>query len=303
MEASDFTYGNYPNSDNNEFVQENNFVVEEFFNFSNKDDEVIIDENDAAKDANLGESANSSGSGDSSNSSGDGQHFSGELYEPQDELEDLQWVSHIVEEKDLFSAEEHKKLQLISGVKAGSSSDANSSISEIREIGCKFTVQQPTKAARSKRSRNSQNLWSSRLLVPTQSDSGSMYLVNPDKVRKCPKPVKRKEPAMMAASDGRKCLHCATDKTPQWRTGPLGPKTLCNACGVRYKSGRLVPEYRPAASPTFVTTQHSNSHRKVMELRRKKEMQTQQFMSSVYDDGDDKFLIHQQLTTDYRQLI
>ncbi|KAJ8632161.1 hypothetical protein MRB53_025497 [Persea americana] len=70
----------------------------------------------------------------------------------------------------------------------------------------------------------------------------------------------------------RKCSHCATEKTPQWRTGPMGPKSLCNACGVRYKSGRLVPEYRPAASPTFVLTQHSNSHRKVMELRRQKEV-------------------------------
>ncbi|XP_010413546.1 PREDICTED: GATA transcription factor 4-like isoform X2 [Camelina sativa] len=71
----------------------------------------------------------------------------------------------------------------------------------------------------------------------------------------------------------RRCTHCASEKTPQWRTGPLGPKTLCNACGVRYKSGRLVPEYRPASSPTFVLTQHSNSHRKVMELRRQKEQQ------------------------------
>ncbi|CAH1419784.1 unnamed protein product [Lactuca virosa] len=70
----------------------------------------------------------------------------------------------------------------------------------------------------------------------------------------------------------RRCTHCASEKTPQWRTGPLGPKTLCNACGVRFKSGRLVPEYRPAASPTFVLTQHSNSHRKVMELRRQKEV-------------------------------
>jgi hypothetical protein len=70
----------------------------------------------------------------------------------------------------------------------------------------------------------------------------------------------------------RRCTHCASEKTPQWRTGPLGPKTLCNACGVRFKSGRLVPEYRPAASPTFVLTQHSNSHRKVIELRRQKEL-------------------------------
>ncbi|KAK9153475.1 hypothetical protein Sjap_000955 [Stephania japonica] len=67
----------------------------------------------------------------------------------------------------------------------------------------------------------------------------------------------------------RKCQHCEITKTPQWRAGPMGPKTLCNACGVRYKSGRLFPEYRPAASPTFVASLHSNSHKKVLEMRTK----------------------------------
>lgn len=76
----------------------------------------------------------------------------------------------------------------------------------------------------------------------------------------------------MMTTIGRKCQHCGAEKTPQWRAGPLGPKTLCNACGVRYKSGRLVPEYRPASSPTFSSEQHSNSHRKVMEMRRSKQM-------------------------------
>ncbi|KAI3688062.1 hypothetical protein L1987_81768 [Smallanthus sonchifolius] len=66
---------------------------------------------------------------------------------------------------------------------------------------------------------------------------------------------------------GRKCTHCLSQRTPQWRAGPRGPKTLCNACGVRYKSGRLLPEYRPAKSPTFVTHKHSNSHKKVLEMR------------------------------------
>ncbi|KAE9599628.1 hypothetical protein Lal_00045417 [Lupinus albus] len=67
----------------------------------------------------------------------------------------------------------------------------------------------------------------------------------------------------------RRCTHCLSQRTPQWRAGPLGPKTLCNACGVRYKSGRLLPEYRPAKSPTFVSYLHSNSHKKVMEMRDK----------------------------------
>ncbi|GMI81856.1 GATA transcription factor 11 [Hibiscus trionum] len=66
-----------------------------------------------------------------------------------------------------------------------------------------------------------------------------------------------------------KCMHCEITETPQWREGPMGPKTLCNACGVRYRSGRLFPEYRPAASPTFIPSLHSNSHKKVVEIRKK----------------------------------
>lgn len=30
------------------------------------------------------------------------------------------------------------------------------------------------------------------------------------------------------------CCQCGAIETPQWREGPLGPKTLCNACGVKY---------------------------------------------------------------------
>jgi len=30
------------------------------------------------------------------------------------------------------------------------------------------------------------------------------------------------------------CAHCHTMETPLWRNGPMGPKTLCNACGVRH---------------------------------------------------------------------
>ncbi|XP_020266808.1 GATA transcription factor 12-like, partial [Asparagus officinalis] len=155
--------------------------------------------------------------------------------EEYDELAELEWLSNFVEES--FSSEDLLKLQLISGVKAGSNlvSGSNSSSSETRSISIpssagNLTAQNPSSflpeasivpgKARSKRSRAAPNNWSSRLLVlsasPTDSDS---ILLNPN------------------PSDGRKCLHCATDKTPQWRTGPMGPKTLCNACGVRYKSG------------------------------------------------------------------
>jgi hypothetical protein len=82
----------------------------------------------------------------------------------------------------------------------------------------------------------------------------------------------RQAPAVARSpAAGRRCRHCGTDKTPQWRGGPEGRGTLCNACGVRYRSGRLVPEYRPASSPTFSPELHSNRHRRIVELRSRRE--------------------------------
>jgi hypothetical protein len=33
---------------------------------------------------------------------------------------------------------------------------------------------------------------------------------------------------------GHSCSQCGTQIPPAWRAGPQGPKTLCNACGVRW---------------------------------------------------------------------
>jgi len=82
------------------------------------------------------------------------------------------------------------------------------------------------------------------------------------KFRKCRTKFRKKMVCANEVKDeGRKCSHCESTDTPQWRTGPLGPKSLCNACGVRYKSGRLFPEYRPAKSPTYDVKKHSNLHK------------------------------------------
>lgn len=39
-------------------------------------------------------------------------------------------------------------------------------------------------------------------------------------------------------SNVKTCVDCGTSKTPLWRGGPAGPKSLCNACGIRSRKKR-----------------------------------------------------------------
>ncbi|KAL6296034.1 hypothetical protein ACE6H2_004176 [Prunus campanulata] len=50
----------------------------------------------------------------------------------------------------------------------------------------------------------------------------------------------------------RVCSDCHTNSTPLWRSGPLGPKSLCNACGIRQrKARRAMAEAEAAAANGF----------------------------------------------------
>eukprot|EP01133_Synstelium_polycarpum_P015601 gene15601-18535_t len=51
-------------------------------------------------------------------------------------------------------------------------------------------------------------------------------------------------------NSNRSCLNCKTTETPEWRRGPQGAKTLCNACGIRY---RLSKQIDGASTPTHLS--------------------------------------------------
>ncbi|KAK0548582.1 white collar 2 type of transcription factor [Tilletia horrida] len=86
---------------------------------------------------------------------------------------------------------------------------------------------------------------------------------------------KRKPKKMRTEEEDHVCTDCGRVDSPEWRKGPLGPKTLCNACGLRWakkikrkggdpnatasamaqataNAGRLVP-----TSPTFNSQSNS----------------------------------------------
>ncbi|KAF6764029.1 white collar 2 protein [Ephemerocybe angulata] len=44
----------------------------------------------------------------------------------------------------------------------------------------------------------------------------------------------KKKKAKKSLGEQHVCITCGRTDSPEWRKGPLGPKTLCNACGLRW---------------------------------------------------------------------
>ncbi|KAK7537549.1 uncharacterized protein J3D65DRAFT_553837 [Phyllosticta citribraziliensis] len=62
-------------------------------------------------------------------------------------------------------------------------------------------------------------------------------------------PPNNQQPQPLAGSQGKGyvCVECGTTQAPEWRRGPMGPKTLCNACGCESAS----PSSYFSSSPPF----------------------------------------------------
>ncbi|KAM7275500.1 hypothetical protein ACFE04_017366 [Oxalis oulophora] len=45
--------------------------------------------------------------------------------------------------------------------------------------------------------------------------------------------LKMIEGSEITVSNKKSCIDCHTTTTPLWRGGPGGPRSLCNACGIR----------------------------------------------------------------------
>ncbi|KAL4285499.1 hypothetical protein GQ457_16G001600 [Hibiscus cannabinus] len=57
----------------------------------------------------------------------------------------------------------------------------------------------------------------------------------------------------------RVCSDCNTTTTPLWRSGPRGPKSLCNACGIRQRKARRAMEAAAAETCAGVATDAATS--------------------------------------------
>ncbi|KAK7310605.1 hypothetical protein RJT34_08209 [Clitoria ternatea] len=252
------------------------FSVDDLLDFSNgslhyEQQEHNDDDEDEEKETLSVSSLSQDRGEDDSNSNSTGASndsiFATELAVP--DLEDLEWVSHFVDDS-------LPELSLLYPVRSEETKTNRWVEPEKKTVRFPSEMKVTTKARTAKSRKPKPSVWylSSLLARPSSpsSCSSSSSVTAPSVEPPLKKQKKRAEAQPVGAQVQRRCSHCQVQKTPQWRTGPLGAKTLCNACGVRYKSGRLFSEYRPACSPTFCSDVHSNSHRKVLEIRKRKEI-------------------------------
>ncbi|KAL5073602.1 hypothetical protein RYX36_012586 [Vicia faba] len=244
------------------------FSVDDLLDFSNGDvihyeQQHNEDEEDSEEKDSLSLSSHWL-SEDSNSNSTDASYdsiFSTELLVPDDDVAGLEWVSHFVDDS-------LPELSLLYPVHVQTKAYPQN----------KPNHEKITRKTRTVKSRKpNPQAWAFRSLILRPFFPSTVFGEPP--VKKQKKKVQAQSQAQVDGVEAqeethlqRRCSHCQVQKTPQWRTGPLGAKTLCNACGVRYKSGRLFSEYRPACSPTFSSGIHSNSHRKVLEMRKRKGM-------------------------------
>ncbi|KAH9327184.1 hypothetical protein KI387_007362, partial [Taxus chinensis] len=73
----------------------------------------------------------------------------------------------------------------------------------------------------------------------------------------------------------RVCVDCKTTKTPLWRSGPHGPKSLCNACGIRHRKARR-------ALSAFGSADHIAAYKSRLPKRKQQQV----------EDGEYKFVRH-----------
>ncbi|KAJ3695293.1 hypothetical protein LUZ60_000670 [Juncus effusus] len=117
------------------------------------------------------------------------------------------------------------------------SSSITSSSSTSSSVDCTLSLGTPS-------TRRNDSAWTKK------NESTAIYwdvLSEPSKNSNVTRPLKGCDGSNDQFLFARRCANCDTTSTPLWRNGPRGPKSLCNACGIRYKK-----EERRAAATSAI---------------------------------------------------
>lgn len=133
------------------------------------------------------------------------------------------------------------------------------------ENGLKFSIWKKEEQYESLENSNYQMKWMSPKMrwmrkmkkdvdSPTPSTTNNTVLIKLEDQKQQPSSPMETENTSNASSNNmisspiRTCSDCNTTKTPLWRSGPRGPKSLCNACGIRQRKARRAMAAAAAAA-------------------------------------------------------
>jgi len=69
---------------------------------------------------------------------------------------------------------------------------------------------------------------------------------------------KRKRGRPPLEKSSRMCKTCGAKSTPEWRRGPCGPHTLCNACGLQFMKHQKKQQKKPENFQIAATSRPSD---------------------------------------------
>jgi hypothetical protein len=125
-------------------------------------------------------------------------------------------------------------------------------------------------------------------MEPVKTNSNTQSKVTKSNSFSPKKPKKSDLPSSKSSSNigNRQCLNCFCTSTPMWRRGPDGVASLCNACGVKFKAGKL------QMSPELV-----EMNKRKIQVIQERESQGSQQQSQQSQENQETFLIQNEELT------
>ncbi|XP_028765677.1 GATA transcription factor 5 [Neltuma alba] len=233
----------------NNGVAGEDFWVDDLFDFSQSEFQPEYEEDDEEKDSLSASSSHDRSEEDanSNSSSGPGDSdliFPNELAVPDDDLADLEWVSHFVDD----SVPAFPLLYPVRSEEMKTRSEQEPSPGFAKTPCFPFEFPVKARSTRCRRARMFSPLLSRPSSPPSSCSSvlsSSLTLITVGAAPKTAlvhgvtetplKKQKKRAETQAGVSGGsqiqRRCTHCQVQKTPQWRTGPLGPKHFVTLVG------------------------------------------------------------------------
>ncbi|KAF9575243.1 hypothetical protein EC968_003884 [Mortierella alpina] len=155
-----------------------------------------------------------------------------------------------VEDTHLPSTDDEDPSEILGSGKHTTSSSSGSALSSKRnpDIG-----NDQEKSMKSKRPRNQDE---KSLVSTSKKTAGKVGTGAGAGVGSGTSTSKRSSPAGPSSSHSsqKKCGYCSCTTTPMWRRGPHGPSTLCNACGVKWKHGKIMQDSKDTQAGQSTST-------------------------------------------------